>query len=74
MAMPVLSVLLQAMMEYSTFVLKRTPYLFCDYHGHSCRKNIFLYGCSNRRSWLPSDRQMADNEPLVSCLPQVRPV
>ena len=61
------------MLEYSTFVLKRPPYLFCDYHGHSCRKNIFLYGCSARHSWLPADRQAADNEPLVSCLPQVRP-
>ncbi|XP_037085541.1 LOW QUALITY PROTEIN: cytosolic carboxypeptidase 4-like [Pollicipes pollicipes] len=60
----------KTLMEYSTFVLKRVPYLFCDYHGHSCRKNIFLYGCSNRRSWLPADRQRPDNDALVSCLPQ----
>uniref|UniRef100_A0A670Y683 AGBL carboxypeptidase 1 n=1 Tax=Pseudonaja textilis TaxID=8673 RepID=A0A670Y683_PSETE len=24
----------------------RVPVVFCDYHGHSQRKNIFLYGCS----------------------------
>ncbi|KAG7273211.1 hypothetical protein CRUP_018015, partial [Coryphaenoides rupestris] len=24
----------------------RTPLVFCDYHGHSRKKNVFLYGCS----------------------------
>ncbi|XP_063170443.1 cytosolic carboxypeptidase 4 [Candoia aspera] len=24
----------------------RVPVVFCDYHGHSQRKNVFLYGCS----------------------------
>ncbi|XP_065544744.1 cytosolic carboxypeptidase 4 isoform X3 [Lathamus discolor] len=24
----------------------RAPLVFCDYHGHSQRKNVFLYGCS----------------------------
>ncbi|XP_054632709.1 cytosolic carboxypeptidase 4 isoform X1 [Dunckerocampus dactyliophorus] len=24
----------------------RTPRVFCDYHGHSRKKNVFLYGCS----------------------------
>ncbi|XP_066490845.1 cytosolic carboxypeptidase 4 isoform X2 [Tiliqua scincoides] len=26
--------------------LNRAPAVFCDYHGHSQRKNVFLYGCS----------------------------
>lgn len=26
--------------------IKRTPLVFCDYHGHSRKKNVFLYGCS----------------------------
>uniref|UniRef100_A0A8D0H580 tubulin-glutamate carboxypeptidase n=1 Tax=Sphenodon punctatus TaxID=8508 RepID=A0A8D0H580_SPHPU len=26
--------------------INRTPLVFCDYHGHSQRKNVFLYGCS----------------------------
>ncbi|NXY40583.1 CBPC4 carboxypeptidase, partial [Ceuthmochares aereus] len=24
----------------------RSPLVFCDYHGHSQKKNVFLYGCS----------------------------
>ncbi|KAF1502853.1 Cytosolic carboxypeptidase 4, partial [Eudyptula minor] len=24
----------------------RAPLVFCDYHGHSQKKNVFLYGCS----------------------------
>ncbi|XP_063781825.1 cytosolic carboxypeptidase 4 isoform X2 [Pseudophryne corroboree] len=24
----------------------KTPLVFCDYHGHSQRKNVFFYGCS----------------------------
>ncbi|XP_049339940.1 cytosolic carboxypeptidase 4 isoform X2 [Astyanax mexicanus] len=24
----------------------RKPLVFCDYHGHSRKKNVFLYGCS----------------------------
>ncbi|NXU52693.1 CBPC4 carboxypeptidase, partial [Turnix velox] len=26
--------------------IDRAPLVFCDYHGHSQRKNVFLYGCS----------------------------
>ncbi|XP_054859078.1 cytosolic carboxypeptidase 4 [Eublepharis macularius] len=26
--------------------LGRAPVVFCDYHGHSQKKNVFLYGCS----------------------------
>nr|XP_056722075.1 cytosolic carboxypeptidase 4 [Euleptes europaea] len=26
--------------------LGRVPVVFCDYHGHSQKKNVFLYGCS----------------------------
>ncbi|XP_056629033.1 cytosolic carboxypeptidase 1 isoform X2 [Triplophysa dalaica] len=25
---------------------RRTPLVFCDYHGHSRKKNVFMYGCS----------------------------
>nr|XP_032800461.1 cytosolic carboxypeptidase 1-like [Petromyzon marinus] len=27
-----------------------TPAVFCDYHGHSSKKNVFLYGCSLRET------------------------
>ncbi|KAJ8343839.1 hypothetical protein SKAU_G00311680 [Synaphobranchus kaupii] len=26
--------------------IRHTPLVFCDYHGHSRKKNVFLYGCS----------------------------
>ncbi|KAG9469549.1 hypothetical protein GDO78_020237, partial [Eleutherodactylus coqui] len=25
---------------------KRVPLVYCDYHGHSRKKNVFMYGCS----------------------------
>ncbi|XP_052400604.1 cytosolic carboxypeptidase 4 isoform X2 [Carassius gibelio] len=28
----------------------RTPMVFCDYHGHSRKKNVFLYGCSMKET------------------------
>ena len=31
--------------------------VYCDYHGHSRRKNIFMYGCSPQLSWMPNDTQ-----------------
>jgi hypothetical protein len=35
--------------------------VFCDYHGHSRRKNVFLYGCSSSDSWCESDLSLPDN-------------
>ena len=29
--------------------------VYCDYHGHSRRKNIFIYGCSAAMSWIVND-------------------
>ncbi|XP_056380356.1 cytosolic carboxypeptidase 1 isoform X2 [Hyla sarda] len=26
--------------------IKRIPLVYCDYHGHSRKKNVFMYGCS----------------------------
>ncbi|XP_074711703.1 cytosolic carboxypeptidase 1 isoform X4 [Strix uralensis] len=26
--------------------IKRLPLVYCDYHGHSRKKNVFMYGCS----------------------------
>ncbi|KAK7933804.1 hypothetical protein WMY93_004700 [Mugilogobius chulae] len=26
--------------------MQRAPLVFCDYHGHSRKKNVFMYGCS----------------------------
>ena len=27
----------------------RDVFLYCDFHGHSRRKNVFMYGCSNTK-------------------------
>lgn len=34
----------------------QSPILYCDFHGHSRRKNIFLYGCSGKLSWKRADK------------------
>ena len=31
------------------FQLDREVILFCDMHGHSRKRNVFVYGCSERR-------------------------
>ncbi|XP_076102521.1 cytosolic carboxypeptidase 1-like isoform X2 [Mytilus galloprovincialis] len=36
-------------------MINKSPLVYCDYHGHSRRKNIFLYGCSPTMSWIPND-------------------
>ncbi|KAL5004498.1 hypothetical protein ScPMuIL_017954 [Solemya velum] len=38
-------------------MINKTPLVYCDYHGHSRKKNIFLYGCSSSQSWIPNDTQ-----------------
>lgn len=34
----------KSLIEHLIFA-KKTPILFCDFHGHSRRKNIFMFGC-----------------------------
>ncbi|XP_005091886.1 cytosolic carboxypeptidase 1 isoform X2 [Aplysia californica] len=38
-------------------MINKTPMVYCDYHGHSRRKNIFMYGCSPAQSWIANDTQ-----------------
>ncbi|GAB1600068.1 cytosolic carboxypeptidase 1-like isoform X2 [Argonauta hians] len=35
--------------------INKSPAIYCDLHGHSQKKNIFMYGCSALKSWLGSD-------------------
>ncbi|ESN98609.1 hypothetical protein HELRODRAFT_162041 [Helobdella robusta] len=35
--------------------MSRTAHVYCDYHGHSRKKNVFLYGCSPLSSWMSDD-------------------
>jgi len=49
-------------MQYLQQAVGRGPLVFCDYHGHSRRKNVFLYGCSPSLSWISED---IDNPTLL---------
>ncbi|CAL1528008.1 unnamed protein product [Lymnaea stagnalis] len=46
----------KGLLQYLSAVNK-TPLVYCDYHGHSRRKNIFMYGCSPHQSWISNDTQ-----------------
>jgi len=35
----------KGLIQYAKNVLHKNPYLYCDFHGHTTRKNVFLYGC-----------------------------
>ncbi|XP_069685822.1 cytosolic carboxypeptidase 1-like isoform X2 [Periplaneta americana] len=61
----------KGLLEYCVRVLKKSPFVFCDYHGHSRRKNVFLYGCSKADSWCPTDRADPDNPHQYLLLPHL---
>ncbi|TRY99459.1 hypothetical protein DNTS_022999 [Danionella cerebrum] len=42
----------------------RTPLVFCDYHGHSRKKNVFMYGCSIKETIWQSSSACDLNEDL----------
>ncbi|XP_014670329.1 PREDICTED: cytosolic carboxypeptidase 4-like isoform X2 [Priapulus caudatus] len=45
----------------------KPPLVFCDYHGHSRKKNVFLFGCSGRDSWRDEDAiNCADDKSYLS--------
>ncbi|XP_048488999.1 cytosolic carboxypeptidase 1 isoform X3 [Plutella xylostella] len=52
----------KGLMEYLARVWKRPPAVYCDYHGHSRKKNVFFYGCAGAESWCHGDR-LAPDEP-----------
>ncbi|KAM9743726.1 cytosolic carboxypeptidase 1 isoform 2-T3 [Menidia menidia] len=35
----------KSLLQYLAYIQK-APLVFCDYHGHSRKKNVFMYGCS----------------------------
>ncbi|KAF2359505.1 hypothetical protein FHG87_009743 [Trinorchestia longiramus] len=45
--------------------LQRGVVVYCDYHGHSRQKNLFLYGCSRQLSWWPEDGGQPDHPHLT---------
>nr|AMO02548.1 cytosolic carboxypeptidase 1 [Tityus serrulatus] len=46
------------------------PMLYCDYHGHSRKQNVFLYGCSPSESWWSNDRKKTDDH-IYQVLPLI---
>ncbi|XP_033108379.1 cytosolic carboxypeptidase 1-like isoform X2 [Anneissia japonica] len=44
----------KGLLQYLTNI-KRQPLVFCDFHGHSRKKNVFMYGCSALQSYLSDD-------------------
>ncbi|XP_043505081.1 cytosolic carboxypeptidase 4-like isoform X1 [Polistes fuscatus] len=61
----------KGLMEYCTRVLRRPPHVFVDYHGHSRRKNVFLFGCSRSSSWSAADRAKPDQPVQYLMLPHL---
>ncbi|XP_045540869.1 cytosolic carboxypeptidase 1 isoform X2 [Papilio machaon] len=53
----------KGLIEYLVRVWKKPPLVFCDYHGHSRKKNVFFYGCAGAESWSSTDR-LAPDEPV----------
>ncbi|XP_018043707.1 PREDICTED: cytosolic carboxypeptidase 1-like [Atta colombica] len=61
----------KGLMEYCARVLQRPPHVFVDYHGHSRRKNVFLFGCSRSGSWSAADRAKPDQSVQYLMLPHL---
>ncbi|XP_059051232.1 cytosolic carboxypeptidase 1-like [Achroia grisella] len=53
----------KGLIEYLVRVWKKPPLVYCDYHGHSRKKNVFFYGCAGAESWCSNDRLVQD-EPV----------
>ncbi|XP_061784960.1 cytosolic carboxypeptidase 1 isoform X2 [Nerophis lumbriciformis] len=42
--------------------MQRAPLVFCDYHGHSRKKNVFMYGCSVKETIWQTNISAASTE------------
>ena len=49
-------------MEYLIVIANKKVRVFCDYHGHSRQKNVFMYGCDPNQSWWPEDIHLHDKQ------------
>ncbi|XP_073957933.1 cytosolic carboxypeptidase 1-like isoform X6 [Choristoneura fumiferana] len=59
----------KGLIEYLVRVWKKSPLVYCDYHGHSRKKNVFFYGCAGAESWCSSDRLVPDEPVKYLMLP-----
>ncbi|XP_068215809.1 cytosolic carboxypeptidase 1-like isoform X2 [Palaemon carinicauda] len=60
----------KSLLEYLVHVAKQKVRVFCDFHGHSRQKNVFMYGCSRLQSWWPGDKDTPDS-PDFMLLPRL---
>nr|XP_021189773.1 cytosolic carboxypeptidase 1 isoform X11 [Helicoverpa armigera] len=59
----------KGLIEYLVRVWKKPPLVYCDYHGHSRKKNVFFYGCAGAESWCSNDRIVPDEPVKYLMLP-----
>ncbi|XP_053609508.1 cytosolic carboxypeptidase 1-like isoform X3 [Plodia interpunctella] len=59
----------KGLIEYLVRVWKKPPLVYCDYHGHSRKKNVFFYGCAAAESWCSNDRLLQDEPVKYLMLP-----
>ncbi|KAG6450539.1 hypothetical protein O3G_MSEX006619 [Manduca sexta] len=59
----------KGLIEYLVRVWKKPPLVYCDYHGHSRKKNVFFYGCAAAESWCSNDRLVPDEPVKYLMLP-----
>ncbi|XP_064073469.1 cytosolic carboxypeptidase 1-like isoform X4 [Vanessa tameamea] len=59
----------KGLIEYLIRVWKKPPLVYCDYHGHSRKKNVFFYGCAGAESWCSNDRLVQDEPVKYLMLP-----
>ncbi|XP_009462317.1 PREDICTED: cytosolic carboxypeptidase 1 isoform X2 [Nipponia nippon] len=55
--------------------IKRLPLVYCDYHGHSRKKNVFMYGCSIKETMWHTNVNAAScdlmEDPGYKALPKI---
>ncbi|VDK44264.1 unnamed protein product [Anisakis simplex] len=50
----------KGLVQYVVDVLKKKPFAYIDFHGHSRRYNVFMFGNNPKQSWKLSDRTLSD--------------
>uniref|UniRef100_A0A183GA07 Peptidase_M14 domain-containing protein n=1 Tax=Heligmosomoides polygyrus TaxID=6339 RepID=A0A183GA07_HELPZ len=60
----------KAVIQYMCDILKTTPFVFVDLHGHSRRANVFMFGNNPEESWRADDKALPHSDEFLS-LPEV---
>ncbi|KHN80416.1 Cytosolic carboxypeptidase 1 [Toxocara canis] len=60
----------KGVIQYVVDVLKKKPFVFVDFHGHSRRCNVFVFGNNPEESWRISDRSL-EHDSQFMLLPEL---